>query len=296
LKRWTKEEEQFIRDNLNDLDNYQLAEKLGVTCSQIKAKINNLKIKRDNPRFRWIARDKRNLVIQGWKIEYLREHINDLTMDELILKLDASESTIRAAMRKHGIALSPEEYKKRVQACRFTKGHTPANKGKKMPTELKERIKHTFYPKGHKPHNTKYDGAISERTDSKGRCYKYIRAEEGKWVLLHRLIWEKHHGPLPDKHVVRFKNGNSLDVRIENLECISMEKNARRNHNRKKAAVTMRKYWANGGHYNNDDWIIDLMTRKNKKLREEIKKHPEIIELKRAQLKLRRAINESKSD
>jgi DNA-binding CsgD family transcriptional regulator len=296
LKRWTKEEVQFIRDNINVYDNYELAEKLNCTYGQVKAKLSNMRLKRDDPRFRWNALNKRVTKIKGWKLDYLKDHINDKTMDELIEILDVSGSTIRSAMRKNGIRLSDEVYKKRVAITRFKKGHVPANKGKKMTDELRERVKHTFFKKGNQPSNTKYDGAISARRDSKGHWYKHIRIAKGKWVLLHRYLWEKAFGEIPPKHLLSFKNGNSLDVRLENLELISMRENSRRNRNRKKAAETMRKQWASGERYNNDNWIATLLSRKNKKLRDEIKKHPELIELKREQLKLRRAINESKSD
>ncbi len=296
MKRWTKEEEKYIRDHINEYDNYELAEKLGATYGQVRAKVRNMRLKRVDPRFRWKVLNKRVAKIKGWKLEYLKEHINDLTMDELVIKLGAAESTIRSAMRKYGIKLSEEVYKERKRKTYFPKGHIPANKGKKMPNELKERVKHTFFQKGHEPSNTLYNGAISARRDSKGRWYKHIRIAKGKWVLYHRYLWEKAFGKIPPKYLVAFKNGNSLDVRLENLEIITMQENSRRNHNREKAAETMREQWASGERYNNDDWIAGLLSRKNKKLRDEIKKHPELIELKREQLKLRRAINESKSN
>jgi len=41
---------------------------------------------------------------------------------------------------------------------------------------------------------------------------------------LHRRIWEDHFGEIPIDHHIHHKNGNSLDNRIENLECIHKSK------------------------------------------------------------------------
>ena len=38
---------------------------------------------------------------------------------------------------------------------------------------------------------------------------------------MHRVVWEQHHGPIPPKHVVRFKDGNTMNWDISNLEMIS---------------------------------------------------------------------------
>lgn len=49
------------------------------------------------------------------------------------------------------------------------------------------------------------------------------------WPLLNRHTWEQHHGPIPPKHIVAFKDGDRSNCAIENLELISMADNARRN-------------------------------------------------------------------
>jgi len=42
-------------------------------------------------------------------------------------------------------------------------------------------------------------------------------AEPNVFALKHRHVWEKHFGPVPDKHVIAFKNQDKTDCRIENL-------------------------------------------------------------------------------
>lgn len=67
----------------------------------------------------------------------------------------------------------------------------------------------------------------------------YIRMEKGfpywyVWVArnvrrtVHRMNWEKENGPIPPGHVIRFKDGNTMNCAIENLECISRKEQAHR--------------------------------------------------------------------
>lgn len=110
-------------------------------------------------------------------------------------------------------------------AARFKPGLTPKNKGKKqfeyMSAEKIEKTKATRFKPGHKPHNTKYDNAISIRTDKSGIAYKCIRIKESKWKLLHRHVWEKAYGEIQDGHNIVFKDGDSMNCALENLECVS---------------------------------------------------------------------------
>lgn len=107
----------------------------------------------------------------------------------------------------------------------FTKGHTPINKGKKMPEDIKDQVKHTFFKKGHQPANTLHDGAESRRKDKNGHDYYYVRVAKMKWVMRYRLIWEKVNGPIPRGFVIRHKDGNTLNDDINNLELISRRDN-----------------------------------------------------------------------
>ena len=124
--------------------------------------------------------------------------------------------------------------KKNINKGCFKKGLIPHNKGKRMKEyckpEIIETIRKTQFKKGNLPHNTKHDGFISLRKDKRtGIIYKYIRIEKAKFELMHRVIWQQHNGEIPKNHVVVFKDGNSLNCVIENLEMITMEENMKRN-------------------------------------------------------------------
>lgn len=89
-----------------------------------------------------------------------------------------------------------------------------------------------WFKKGGKPVNTLYDGAIVTRHSYKERKsppYKWIRLKQGKWEMLHVHIWKKQNGKVPAGHIIVFKDKNSLNVDINNLEMITLAENMRRN-------------------------------------------------------------------
>jgi len=123
-------------------------------------------------------------------------------------------------------------------SSRFEKGYIPWNKGLKG-------IHHspkTEFKKGHLPHNTKYDGYISLRT-KKNEQYYYIRIAKGKYTTYQRYLWEKNFGKIPEGMIIVFKDGNSLNCDLKNLEMISRAENLKRNTNYKKSAESVRNLW-----------------------------------------------------
>lgn len=89
-------------------------------------------------------------------------------------------------------------------------------------------MKRTQFKKGAMPHNTLHDGAERVRV-AKGRAYIWVRVAVAKWREKHRLVWEQHNGPIPKGHNVQFRNGNSLDVRIENLYLVARQEQMKHN-------------------------------------------------------------------
>lgn len=115
-------------------------------------------------------------------------------------------------------------------SCRFQKGHIPANKGKKMSKRQYELASRTMFKPGHLPLNTKKDGDITVRGNYKrGQKYQYIRLSMGKWKELHRYIWEQAYGSIPKGYNVIFKDRNTMNCALENLELVSNKKLMARN-------------------------------------------------------------------
>lgn len=60
-------------------------------------------------------------------------------------------------------------------------------------------------------------GSVSQKKDD----YQYIKMEDGSWRLLHHVIWEREHGPIPDGHKVTFIDGDIQNVSIDNLMLVT---------------------------------------------------------------------------
>lgn len=46
-------------------------------------------------------------------------------------------------------------------------------------------------------------------------------AEPNVWMRKHIMVWEMHHGTVPDGYVVSFKDGDKLNCVIDNLFLVS---------------------------------------------------------------------------
>lgn len=114
-------------------------------------------------------------------------------------------------------------------ATEFKKGQPAHNKGKKVSPEIYKQMARTFFPPGHVPANHKPINTITIRRDKTGIAYKYIKISADKWELYHRYIWMQEHGPIPRGMVIIFKDGNSMNCDLSNLEMITMKDNMLRN-------------------------------------------------------------------
>jgi len=123
---------------------------------------------------------------------------------------------------------------------RFKPGHTPANKGIKG-THFSPG---TEFGPGHVPANVKPVGSITIRNNYKrGTKYYYIKLSEHKWIIYHVHLWTQANGPVPAGHILVFKDRDSLNIVLKNVEPITMKENAHRNRNSTKAAESMRITW-----------------------------------------------------
>jgi hypothetical protein len=168
----------------------------------------------------------------------------------------------------------------------FKKGHDSWNSGKRY-----HLVNGGTFKKGMHPKNTKHDGAITVRTDNRGVKVLHIRTALNKWEYLSRHTWREHHGDIPAGCLIVHRDGDTLNCSIENLECITKAENARRNWNRKKAAIAQQEAWENGTRYMNDSYIAKLLARGDAELHHAILQNKEMIETKRQQLILNRKLN-----
>ena len=164
------------------------------------------------------------------KLEFLLKPVKTLAGE-----LGTSHGRIMRFLKKNDLEIPKELIEQRKLDSRRKKGDIPFNKGKKqidyMTPEAIEKSKKTRFKKGDVPHNTNKegDGAIVTRIETSNITYKYIRISKGVWELYHRIVWEKHNGKIPDNFIVAFKDGNTENTNIENLELITRTENMYRN-------------------------------------------------------------------
>lgn len=169
-------------------------------------------------------------------------------------------------------------------ATRYQKNCAGWNKGMKREDYLSEaaimKMKSSEFKKGQDPHNTVAIGSERMTVDGyvevKVRHLKDGSGANKNFELKQRLIYEQHYGPISKDMIVEFKDRNKLNFDINNLELRTRRENL--------LANTMC-----------DSSIVKrFLGVKDPELVEKIKKdHPDLIELKRTQLKLNKKIKEN---
>jgi hypothetical protein len=105
---------------------------------------------------------------------------------------------------------------------RFEPGQTPPNKGKSWDEYLspaaQAACRKTQFEAGRMPHTTVPVGTEKLRDDG----YLWRKVKETKpsrhgWKQVHRIVWEEAHGPVPDGHVVVFRDGDTTNITLDNL-------------------------------------------------------------------------------
>ena len=168
---------------------------------------------------------KRPVRLTPEHLEMIKKHARKKSDKEIAQMIGCERGTVSRRRREMGI--------KAHNDGRFSKGNPPPNKGKKqseyMSADAIERTKATRFKKGQLPHNTKHNGTISKRKDSKGYYYYFIRLGKRNWQPLHRYVWERKKGKIPDGHNVQFKDGDTLNCSIDNLYLVTRQEQAQHN-------------------------------------------------------------------
>ena len=178
------------------------------------------------------------------ELEYLKSAYSDTSSKDIAEKLGKKISSVYNKAYEFGLSKS-DLYKKTIfkdvcmKACqkntstRWKKGHQPINKGMRwdeyMSIEAQEIAKQTTFKSGHLPHNTKANGEISIRIDKRGLKNQFIRVSLAKWIPLSHYNWIQANGPIPKGHCIIFKDKNTMNANLDNLELISQADNCRRN-------------------------------------------------------------------
>jgi len=178
------------------------------------------------------------------EIDYLIKTFPDNPTKLIAEKLNRNIKSVYTMAYKYNLYKSDEYLKTTLKIiCRqsalkntsgqWTKGHQPINKGMRwdefMSKEGQQRSFQTTFKAGHLPHNTKTDGQVTIRIDKRGVKNQFIRLSLAKWIPLSHYNWIQANGPIPKGHIVVFKDKNTLNAKLENLELITKAENCRRN-------------------------------------------------------------------
>ena len=112
---------------------------------------------------------------------------------------------------------------------RFRKGHRPWNAGMKG-WKAGGRSKLTRFKRGHRPwdwqpvghERVTKDGVLQRKVTDTGYTPRDYKA-------VHAIVWEEHFGPIPEGHIIIFKDRDRRNFDRANLQCISRAENMRRN-------------------------------------------------------------------
>jgi hypothetical protein len=138
-----------------------------------------------------------------------------LTVDEILEKfierfgVEVTKKSIKGIMYRNNLKNHMQGFE-----TRFKKEHDPWNKGKKG---LFLGGEEGWFQKGNQPPSYK---PVGSEVIAEGTVLIKI-AEPNVWVKKHRYIWEQAHGPIPDGMVVRFADGNKMNVTLDNLLLVS---------------------------------------------------------------------------
>lgn len=214
------------------------------------------------------------------RIAQLRELYPVLPSDEIAALWGKTKSAIQVQAQKLGLRKADdfwkELHKKRPNKGTFQKGHTSYNKGKKG---LQTGGSAGWFKKGQQPSSTKPVGIITVRVDGDNRIRVMYKIADRRWIPYAHHVFAQWYGEVPKGMVIVHKNNNRLDFRLENLECITKRDNYVRNG----AAVNL-----------SDGFVASTLIGRGVKgegreqLKEAIQNNPELIELKRNLLKLKR--------
>ena len=229
---WTDEKDALLRRDYPTKHLGSLAVRIGTTVAGLKSRAKKLGLHREvNVHHPWTQR----------QISYLKKHYADTSLDVLIEKTKHCQKSIYKKAAALGLRKSQEflsEFGRRMaanpksQACRFGKGHEPFNKGKRehefRSKEGIERCAATQFKKGHCPHNARPVGYECYRRVGK-TGYVYIKvSDDAKMVMKHRWVWEQANGPIPEGCNITFRDGDTRNCELNNLELVSREEHARR--------------------------------------------------------------------
>lgn len=221
MNNWTDKEIKILRKHYPVIENPRdLLKMIDRNYHAIKTKAVKLGLRRQFHCGPWVPEKEKELI---------RLYPNH-TVAQIAKLLNVTESAVIAKAYKLQLRKDPAFLYECASKGFYREGQEPVNKGKKMTEWMsKAGIKasaKTRFKKGNTPNN--YRPVGSERIAKDG--YIEIKvADPNKWEMKHRSVYKQHYGPIPRGKLVKFKDGNRLNIVPENLYLSDRKENMQAN-------------------------------------------------------------------
>lgn len=221
MKKWTEDQEEYLRKISNGLSNKEITSKINqkfnttFTASAIQTKKTKLKIISG---YKYMPKYTQEVIDYILKNYQNRDNIElaNLLNEKFNLNTNGDKVSMFKAnfKRRFGIDLRTGINK----GC-FKKGQVPINKGTKGMFNVGGNS--GSFKKGNIPANHR---EVGEERIGKGG-YVEIKVKDGNknknWMPKQRYIYEQINGPIPAKHKVIFLDGDKNNFDISNLKLVS---------------------------------------------------------------------------
>lgn len=222
---------------------------------------------------------------------YIAKNYHIRTQAEMAERLGITLSSLKNRMRT--LRDRGTIKKKPSNTGQFRKGETAWNKGMRGLSLGNDK---TRFKKGQKPHNTHPKGTLVYRDSTKDQGYFISFGGERKMMPYKNYVWEQAYGHIPKGCVIRRLDGDTRNDCLDNLVCISRAEHIALNRNEEKKVAAVRKAKEENRDLEKDSLIASYLAYHKPELKQHIlNHHPELIELKRTQLKLNRTIKRNQN-
>lgn len=231
-RRYTKEMIDYIREitpgrytkEITEMFNKRFG--MDLTVSQMKSLKSNRGI--------WSGVEKKNpnppanKIFSSEQEQLIRDHYRGIDNQELTdlfneyFETSFTRSQIKTWKKRNKLDSGLKGY--------FEPGHVPINKGTKGMFNVGGNK--TSFKKGQQPFNYKSIG--TERIDRDGYVLVKVQDEGAwneRWQHKHRIEWEKAYGPVPEDHVLIFRDQNKSNTSLENLMLVTKRQHLHLNRN-----------------------------------------------------------------
>lgn len=259
---WTEEAMEWLRQNFDKYTNPQLAAAMGERVTNLRTKLYKLGLYKQKLEY-W-TEEQHGFLVENYRTmgdTEIAERMNVL-FDK---KKGWSKKHVEKRRRQKGLKRTEEE----------KQGIFERNKSD---GRFAECNRNAWATRG-----VSVEGSIRRwHSGANGPKGTYYIKHNGRFVPWNKTVWEKLHGPVPEGMVVGLKDFSRRDeLDPDNLELVTRRESVIRNSLRHSQQLS-------------DEWIKGIMKKWHGMTDEQIDALPEIIEVKRNILKLKREIKNGK--